>query len=154
MKKKDNFKPLADLTIAELQQLADRMLRYNSHRAVPTDGMTRRELIEYIESMNKRWIPKPRPKKGRRMPKNLGVGKWCRAILAEVIGQGPHGPIGHSYTEMVKMAQKKWPLSAVDERHLRWYATKARGEGIMIPSDRPRSSWKHWYIVPKKKKEN
>ena len=151
MKKADkkNFKPVGELSMDELRQLSDYLLRVNKNAVEPTGRMTRSELIAYVESLRIRpgmaRAKKPRVKKKTRMTRNLGVGRRCREILATVVGRGEHGPIGLSYTKMVEMVQKEFPTSAVDERHLRWYATKARAEGMAIPADRPRSSWLHQY---------
>jgi hypothetical protein len=37
-------------------------------------------------------------------------------------------------TRMKRIAQAKFPMSAVDERHLRWYAAKARRDKRLVPA--------------------
>ena len=135
------MKPLAQMTRAELEEIVVRL--ETKARARPSDlaRMTREALCRRAESL---YVP-PRQKRPRvkrpRSPRNLGIGRWCQALLAKIVGQGPHGPIGLSYEKMVAMARRKFPMSAVDERHLRWYAAKMRREDKFVPADRPRSNW-------------
>lgn len=132
------------LTRDELEQIAVRMECRNAGcEPADTQKMTRKALVCYIESLKKpyRGLPKrPRVRK-ERMPKNLGVGKYCRELLARVIEEGPEGPVGFSYNKMVDMVQKKFPQSAVDDRHLRWYAAQMRRDDKKIPNNRKRSRW-------------
>lgn len=141
MKKIEGIKPLGDMSVAELREA---VLNFSIRRRKPADvdRMTRRQLVELAESL---YVPPkpPRPRKRRpRSPKNVGIGKWCQEMLAKVVGHDTSGqPIGIGYNELVKMARRKFPKSAVDERHFRWYAAKMRREDKFIPVERPRSRW-------------
>lgn len=136
---------LAKMTMANLREVIDVMERRAEGDPADTSGWTREQLIQYIEAL--RPVPptrRPRPERVRkaRMKKNLGVGKFCLDMLARVVGRTlSDAPVGLSYNKMVQMAQKKFPDSAVDERHLRWYAAKARRDGLTIPVERERSRW-------------
>lgn len=72
------------------------------------------------------------------MKRNTGVGRYCRELLAREASPG----MGLSYQKIVQMARRKFPDSAVDERHVRWYAAKMRSDEEKIPADRGRSRWK------------
>lgn len=137
-RKQDKFIPRSKLTLKMLHEIAWRrqQVKRRFKPLVDTTSMTRAEIISFIETM----APKERIRKAR-MPKNTGVGRYCQALLAKVISNGPDGPIGLSYNKMVKMIAKKFPESAADERHLRWYAAKMRRDDIRIPVERERSKW-------------
>ena len=120
--------PLAQLTDRQLCEMAWR-------RKAPLAALKwpRGRLIQYLEANG--------PKR-KRMKKNLGVREYVYRLLERVIGETDDGlPIGLSYKKMVHMAQKKFPDSAVDERHVRWYANKYRADGGIIPVHRERSRW-------------
>lgn len=130
--------PVAEMTDGDMLDVAWRC-------GAPAEATRwpRERLVEYIEAHEppcpQVYVSRgPRP----RMPKNLGVGRYCREILATVIRTDASGPWGLSYAEMMKMAKKKFPDSCVDERHLRWYAAQMRREDMTIPVNRERSSWK------------
>lgn len=128
-----------------LREIVDVMERRADGPPCETAGWTRDELIHYIEALRPT-PPARRPRVVRirrpRMARNLGVGRYCQALLAKVVGRDDEGhEWGLSYEKMVKMAQRKFPDSAVDERHLRWYAAKMRREGMTPPVYRERSRW-------------
>lgn len=135
--------PLRDLTMENLRDMAATLERRARVRvSEETRLWPRARLVKYIEELRPPERQKlPRAKRPR-MPKNLGVGKYCRDLLAKVIGHTEDQlPIGLSYNEMVRRARKKFPDSCVDERHLRWYAAKMRREDQLIPVHRKRSRW-------------
>ncbi len=145
---KRTIMPLATLTDEQVREAAYTACRLKGNirrldRSVNLEVMNRAELIKYINSLapvrSKCRLSPGKP----RMAKNKGVGRYCKELLRRVIGtvEGTTQPIGLSYKQMVSMAQRKFPDSAVDERHLRWYATAMRAEGEMIPVHRKRSSW-------------
>lgn len=144
--------PLADMTRDQLLEIVD-VAERRWAEGPPTD--TRRwsktQMVAYVESLrpDKR---APRKKlaerRATRLKTHRGVGKYCLTLLATITGHTPDGlPIGLSYNRMVRMAQRRFPDSAVDERHLRWYASKARlearlsGVELVMPVHRKRSVW-------------
>lgn len=146
MKPQSAFTPLRRLTVENLRQMVDRLERRRGRATdsvSDTRGWPKARLVGYLEAKAppERQKPLPRVRK-QRMPKNLGVAKFCYGLLAVVTGHTEDKlPIGLSYNEMVKRAQAKFPDSCVDERHLRWYASKMRRENHVIPSHRGRSKW-------------
>ena len=140
-----------DMTADQLRELIERCERRKNDTPADTHGWSRARLIAHIEFMQpaprgpykkKKKKKAVRRRKKKRMPHNLGVGRHCLELLQRVIGHDREGhPLGLSYMEMMKMAQEKFPDSAVDERHLRWYAAKARRDDVEIPVYRKRSRW-------------
>lgn len=135
--------PLDMMTDDNLRDIVGVMERRARKMPANTARWGRRKIVRYINSLKRPDPIKPPRVRKKRMKKNLGVGKYCRdVLLSAVIGKTADGhPIGHSYMEMTKMAQAKFPDSAVDERHLRWYATQARADGMNIPVYRRKSVW-------------
>ncbi len=134
------FIPLGRLSNSDLRQIVETAERKRGRATTDTSDWPRSRLVSHIEA----YAPPAKQKRARRprMAKNLGVGKFCQELLARVVGQTVDGlPIGLSYNVMVATAQKKFPDSCVDERHLRWYAAKMRREDHLIPVHRGRSKW-------------
>src|SRR3990167_2876178 len=136
--------PLRKMSKPDLIAVAIRMEVRAEGTPADLERMTRGQLVAYIEAL--RPPERARLKKARlpagRMPKNLGVGRWCRQQLSKIIGQTPDGhPVGLSYAKIVAAANRKFPMSAFDERHARWYAAQMRRDGLMIPVERERSRW-------------
>lgn len=134
--------PLDKLTDDDLREIIDVMER--RHKAkVDSRGWPRASLIAHIQRIGPPPVKaKPERRTKKRMPRNEGVAKYCREILTVVVGKDLDGhPVGLSYQKMTKMAQKKFPLSCVDERHLRWYACQMRSNGMTPPVHRERSRW-------------
>ena len=97
----------------------------------------RGRLIQYIDKQA------PKVKVKTRMKRNLGVRKFVYTLLERVVGETDDGlPIGLGYKKIVEMTHKKFPDSAVDKLHVRWYANKYRADGGLIPVHRERSRWK------------
>lgn len=125
-------------------------------RGVSVEKMSMDDLRLTVEIMGKRgggFPPKNWKRWSRRrciewlqtvgMPE-WGVGEYCRSLLKVVTGKTEPGgfPVGLGYAEIVAMVRRQYPESAVDSLHLRWYATRMRADGEMIPVHRKRSRWK------------
>lgn len=138
-----NVIPLEAMTRPQLEEIAIRLENRADGDPSPIETMAPGDLVAYIESLKR--PSAARPKKTRqkrpRMPKNRGVGKYCRELVMRVVATGPDGPIGLSYNKMTKMVRRKFPDSAADERHLRWYAAQLRREDKRVPNNRERSRW-------------
>ncbi len=95
---------------------------------------------DYIDAIN-RLSQKKKGSKDRRMPR-LGVGPYVKEILQQVVGKtADNFPIGLTYNEILDLAQTKFPESRVNARHVRWYASKLREQGIQPPVHRGMSKW-------------
>lgn len=143
MKRTAKFKPLSRMSREDLEAVARRMERRAVGEPEDLRKMTREQLVAYSESLRQPVAPRLSKKRaaGSRMPKNRGVGRYCRELLARVIETNADGPVGLSYNKMVKMAAQKFPDSRVDEKHLRWYAAQMRRDNKTIPVERRRSRW-------------
>lgn len=137
------MKLIEDMTRTELEDVVRLLESRGVGAPLRLGNMTRADLAEYAVSLRR--PPRQRLKAPfvprQRMPKNLGVGKHVRRLLAKVIAQSPDGPVGYPYKRIVAMAQRKFPDSAVDERHVRWYAAQMRRDDLTIPVNRARSNW-------------
>lgn len=70
----------------------------------------------------------------RNRVQEVNVGKFCRALLRVVVKKNDEGfPVGLRYADMVEIAKKHFPDSAVNKRHFSWYATTMRATGEVIP---------------------
>ncbi len=130
----NEIKPLADMTIEELREAYARVAR-----APAPLLLGRRMLVRLIEG-HAPPPPKPKPAPKPRRPRMAcrGVGRYVRELLALDVG----GNRGLSYSVILKKTLKKFPESAVDQKHIAWYATSMRADNKTIPTDRERSRWK------------
>jgi len=128
-----------ELTASPAGQAVDALL-------ATSDATKAKELVKKIP---KRKVVKIKPKGG----KKLGIGAAAYALLGEikhhendkgeklkVAAAGSH-PVGFSYSNILKRMQAKFPTSAVDQKHLRWYANKMRELDIFVPVYREKSDW-------------
>lgn len=136
--------PIEKMNERDLRELVDRMEMRADGAPANTRGWTRDQLVEYAESLRpgqQRRLKRERERR-ERMPRNRGVGKHARELLMFEACRNSDGfPVGLSYAEIVDLVRDEFPDSAFDERHARWYATKMRSEGLMIPVYRERSRW-------------
>lgn len=137
-----NLDEMSDVELLELRNtLAARRLVRRERDPIGDAG--RRALVVEIEAMapQPRTIRVPLVKPVERMARR-GVGKFCRELLAQVVGKTDEGePLGMGYLRMLEVVRRRFPDSAVDEKHLRWYASQMRRDGHVIPAWRERSRW-------------
>lgn len=82
-----------------------------------------------------------------------GIGAACYAMLGEVLYhadddgtkhdkpfKGSH-PVGIAYDKILTRIKHKFPESAVDRHHLRWYANRMRELDQPVPAHREKSHW-------------
>lgn len=111
------------------QELIDRVVKLISREQKPTDIE-----VKIVVS----------DKAGKKVnARNRGIGEYCREQLLVIKGKTEDGhPMGLSYESILKAAQKRFPESAVNRGHLRWYSSRMRENGIEVPSYREKSDWK------------
>lgn len=92
--------------------------------------------------------------KGPGLKKKVGVGGYCEELLAvvdhhvnidgEKVDAKTKGaiPVGLAYADILTRVTKKFPQSAVDANHLRWYNGRMRRNDVFAPVNRIQSSWK------------
>ena len=120
--------PLIKLTDDDLREMA-----WRRRAPVAATRWPRSRLIQYLEFNGSR---------RKRMKRNLGIREYVYRLLERVIGHTDDGmPIGLGYKKIMLAARRKFADSAVDERHIRWYANKYRADGGIIPVHRERSKW-------------
>lgn len=85
--------------------------------------------------------------------KKLGIGAACYELLGKVLyyeddggvkhdapSSGCH-PVGIAYSKILKRVNDRFPESAVNRHHLRWYANRMRSLDMPIPAHREKSEW-------------
>ena len=140
-----------DLTVEQLLELYNVVRNKRKLPILETWNGTRARLIVRIEKYEKiRWKATHQMQEIKRKQKAaykqrvqyLGVGKFVKSLLMEIIGKDDEGhDVGHSYAEILRRTKAEFPNSKVDQKHVVWYRYKMQELGLKAPVYRERSSW-------------